>query len=187
MFCYSGPIGGKALFSMAALSDYVVPLLLLTVSCYSLHKRCDSYGRLVQGAAEGLRVLLSIAPSLIILLTAVQMLQAANVAQWMAHYLAPIVSFLGIPVETVPLLLIRPVSGSAALAVGAELIARYGADSTVGLTAAVMLGSTETTFYTICVYFGAAGVRKTRYAIPAALIADFVGFLVASTSVRWLF
>ena len=90
-------------------------------------------------------------------------------------------------VKTAPLLLIRPVSGSAALAVGADLIARYGVDSTIGLTAAVMLGSTETTFYTICVYFGAARIQKTRYAIPAALIADFTGFLVASVTVRWFF
>ena len=85
------------------------------------------------------------------------------------------------------LLLIRPLSGSAALAVGAELMAAHGPDSLVGRTAAVMLGSTETTFYTVSVYFGACGVKKTRYAIPAALIADVVGFLAASWSVRMFF
>ena len=82
---------------------------------------------------------------------------------------------------------IRPISGSAALAVGADLMAQYGPDSAIGRTAAVMLGSTETTFYTISVYFGAAGVKKTRYAIPAALIADLTGFCVASWMVRWMF
>ena len=85
------------------------------------------------------------------------------------------------------LVLIRPISGSAALAVGSEIMATYGADSLVGRTAAVMLGSTETTFYTISVYFGAAGIRKTRYTLLAALVADLVGFLMASLSCRFLF
>lgn len=94
---------------------------------------------------------------------------------------------LGIPPETVGLLLIRPVSGSGALGVGSELIQRYGPDSLIGRTAAVMLGSTETTFYTIAVYFGAAGIRDTRYAIPAALCADLCGFVAASWAVRLFF
>ena len=85
------------------------------------------------------------------------------------------------------LVLIRPISGSAALAVGAELMGRYGVDSAIGRTAAVMLGSTETTFYTISVYFGAAGIRNTRYTVPAALFADFVGFFMASWTVKFLF
>ena len=85
------------------------------------------------------------------------------------------------------LVLVRPLSGSAALAVGAELMAEYGVDSLVGRTAAVMLGSTETTFYTISVYFGAAGISKTRYTLPAALFADFVGFFMAAMTVRWMF
>ena len=85
------------------------------------------------------------------------------------------------------LVFIRPISGSAALAVGAELMAQYGVDSPIGRTVAVMLGSTETTFYTIAVYFGSAGIRKTRYAVPAALIADLTAFLAAGFAVRLLF
>jgi spore maturation protein B len=85
------------------------------------------------------------------------------------------------------LVLVRPLSGSAALAVGAELMAEHGPDSVIGRTVAVMLGSTETTFYTISVYFGAAGIHKTRYTVPAALFADFVGFFMASLTVRLLF
>ena len=84
------------------------------------------------------------------------------------------------------LVLIRPFSGSAALAIGAELMTRYGVDSLIGRTSAIMLGTTETTFYAISVYFGAAGIRKTRYTIPAALIADLTGFLMASLTARWL-
>ena len=84
-------------------------------------------------------------------------------------------------------MLIRPLSGSAALAVGTELMSTYGVDSQIGRTAAVMLGSTETTFYTVSVYFGAAGIRKTRYTVPAALIADFTGFFVASLTTKLFF
>ena len=98
------------------------------------------------------------------------MLRASGLLDWLAQALAPVLHLLGIPPETVGLLLIRPVSGSGALGVGSELIQRYGPDSLIGRTAAVMLGSTETTFYTIAVYFGAAGIRDTRYAIPAALL-----------------
>ena len=98
--------------------------------------------------------------------------------------LSPLFSFFGIPPETAILVLIRPISGSAALAVGAELMAQYGVDSQIGRTVAVMLGSTETTFYTVSVYFGAAGARPSRACIPAALFADFVGFFMASLTVR---
>ena len=94
---------------------------------------------------------------------------------------------LGIPPETAPLMLIRPVSGSGALAVASELMAAHGPDSTVGRVAAVMMGSTETTFYTIAVYFGSAGIVRTRHTVPAALAADFTGFLAAAWTVRLFF
>ena len=132
-------------------------------------------------------MLLTIAPALIVLLGAVGMLRSSGALEAFSAVLSPVLEFLGIPAETVLLLLIRPLSGSAALAVGAELIAVHGPDSLVGRTAAVMLGSTETTFYTVSVYFGACGVKKTRYAIPAALIADFMGFLAASWTVKLFF
>ena len=103
-----------------------------------------------------------------------------------AELAKPVFSVFGIPPETAPLVLVRPISGSAALAVGADLMQQYGVDSLIGRTAAVMLGSTETTFYTVSVYFGAAGIKKTRYTIPAALFADLVGFFMASLTARFL-
>ena len=115
------------------------------------------------------------------------MLRASGAVELLANLLAPCFRFLGIPPETALLVLIRPISGSAALAVGAELMAQYGVDSQIGRTVAVMLGSTETTFYTISVYFGSAGIKKTRYTLPAALIADLAGFITASISTRLLF
>ena len=112
------------------------------------------------------------------------MLRASGAVEILSTILAPLFRLVGIPPETAMLVLIRPISGSAALAVGAELMAQYGPDSLIGRTVAVMLGSTETTFYTISVYFGAAGIKKTRYTLPAALFADFVGFFMASVTVR---
>ena len=169
------------------MTDYLIPGLLLLCCLIALRKKENAYDLLLQGGAEGLRMLVSIIPALVLLLTAVTMLRASGAVELIGSFCAPVLQLFGIPPETVMLLLIRPISGSAALAVGAELIGEYGPDSLVGRTAAVMLGSTETTFYTISVYFGAAGIRKTRYTVPAALLADLTGFIMASLSVRLFF
>ena len=168
------------------MSNYLIPLLLLLTSLLVLHKKENVYDTLLTGAAEGLRLLLSLIPALILLMCAVTMLRVSGAMAWISRFLSPVFSFFGIPPETAMLVLIRPFSGSGALAVGTELMATYGADSTIGRTAAIMLGSTETTFYAISVYFGAAGIQKTRYTVPAALIADFTGFFMASLTARWL-
>lgn len=166
------------------MTDYIVPALLLAAALLALRRRENAYDILLSGAADGLKLLASIIPALILLLTAVTMLRASGAMEIISAVTAPVFRFFGIPPETALLVLVRPISGSAALAVGADLMARYGVDSQIGRTVAVMLGSTETTFYTISVYFGAAGVQKTRYTVPAALIADFTGFFVASLTVR---
>lgn len=166
------------------MTDYVVPLLLLTASLLALHKKENAYDHLLSGAADGLKLLVSIVPALVLLLTAVTMLRASGAIEIISGILAPVFNFFDIPPETAMLVLVRPLSGSAALAVGADLMAEYGPDSLIGRTVAVMLGSTETTFYTISVYFGAAGIKKTRYTVLAALFADFVGFFMASLTVR---
>ncbi len=166
------------------MTDYMVPAILLGISLLALHRRENGYDIMLQGAAEGLSLIKSILPVLILLLTAVHMLRASGAVEAFSRMAAPLFSLFGIPPETAMLVFIRPISGSAALAVGAELMAQYGVDSQIGRTAAVMLGSTETTFYTISVYFGAAGIRRTRYTVPAALIADFTGFFVAAFTTR---
>jgi len=168
------------------MTDYIVPLLLFAVCCAALRKKENGYDLMLQGAADGLKLLLRLVPALILLLTAVTMLRSSGAVDIISRFAAPIFSLFGIPPETALLVLIRPISGSAALAVGTELMAQYGVDSPVGRTAAVMLGSTETTFYTISVYFGAAGIKKTRYTVPAALIADFTGFFTASLSAGFM-
>ena len=172
---------------LEVMTDYIVPLILLLAAAFALHRKENAYDLMLQGARDGMGLMASILPSLIFLLTAVYMLRASGAIEVLSNLFRPAFSLLGIPPETAMLVLIRPISGSAALAVGAELMAEYGVDSQIGRTVAVMLGSTETTFYTISVYFGAAGIRKTRYTVPAALFADFVGFFMASLTVRWFF
>ena len=151
-----------------ALSTLIVPVLLTFTACFALGKRVDVYSALTKGAEEGLTVLLHILPSLIALLSAVYMFRASGAMEALGALLAPALDRIGIPAETAPLLFIRPV------------------DSYVGRVAAVMLGSSETTFYTVAVYYGAAGITKTRYTIPAALCADAVMFLASAFFVRLL-
>jgi len=150
-------------------------------------RHINVYDVLTQGAREGVSVLLGILPSLVGLLTAVYMFRASGAMEFLGELLAPLLARLGIPPETAALLFIRPVSGGGALAIGSELMAQHGPDSYIGRCAAVMLGSTETTFYTIAVYFGSAGIRRTRHTIPAALIADLTGFMAAAFAVRIFF
>lgn len=168
------------------LSALLVPALLCFTACFASARGVDVYAALTSGAAEGLNVLLRILPSLVALLSAVCMLRASGALEALSALLAPLLSALGIPSEVAPLLFIRPISGSGALAVGSEIMRFHGVDSYIGRVAAVMLGSSETTFYTVAVYYGAAGITKTRYTIPAALCADAVMFLVSAKAVTLL-
>ncbi|MDO4812589.1 MAG: nucleoside recognition domain-containing protein [Eubacteriales bacterium] len=167
-----------------SLTTLVVPVILCFTACFAMRRRVDVYSALTKGAEEGLTVLLHILPSLIGLLTAVSMFRASGAMEFLGALLAPALDVLGIPAETAPLLFIRPISGSGALAVGSEIMETYGADSYIGRVAAVMLGSSETTFYTIAIYYGSAGIVKTRYTIPAALCADLVMFWASAFAVR---
>ena len=169
------------------MKDYIVPLLLFVPAILTLRKKENAYNLLLDGATEGLDLIRCIAPALVILLSAVTMLRESGAMEAMVSFLSPLLTQLRIPPETAMLMLIRPISGSAALAIGCQLMQQYGVNSLVGITTAVMLGSTETTFYTISVYFGAAGIRKTRYTLPAALFADMVGFLSAAWTTRLFF
>ena len=169
------------------MTNLLVPGLFLAVFAIALHRRIALYDALTDGAADGLRLMGRILPPLIVLLPAAAMLRASGVTERLAAILSPAFSLVGLPPETVPIMLLRPISGSAALAAAADLMAVHGPDSRVGLVSAVMLGSTETTFYTISVYFGAAKIRLTRHAVPAALIADLTGFVSAALAVRLFF
>lgn len=167
--------------------ELLIPLLFLLAGSFAIARRQDVYAALLSGAQRGLRLLATLAPTLIVLLSVVTFLRQSGFFELLSTWLRPLFSRLGIPAELAPLMLIRPLSGSAALAVGTDLMRQHGVDSLIGKTAAVMLGSSETTFYTISVYFGAAGVKRTRYAIPAALCADVTGFFCSALFARLFF
>lgn len=157
------------------------PLTLLGLLCLlGTQKGLDVYGALRDGAAKGLKLVWELIPALLPLFAWIACLRASGLAEAFCRLLAPLLVALGVPPETGLLMLLRPLSGGGAAALAAELMEHYGADSLIGRTAAVMIGSSETTFYVIVVYFSAAGVRRTRWAVPAALCADLCCFLSAA-------
>lgn len=166
------------------LTDLIIPGVLALVSLAGLRRKQNIFALLTEGATDGLTLTARMLPNLVVLLCAVQLFRDSGAMDLIVDIMSPTLSFLGIPPETAPLVLIRPLSGSGALAIAADIMSTYGPDSLIGRTAAVMLGSTETTFYTIAVYFGAAGIKNTRYAIPAALAADLTGFVMAALTAR---
>lgn len=165
----------------------IIPLIIAGTAMIALSKKTDVYSSLTTGIGDGLKVVVRIFPALVALLSAYYMLRASGALDAFTILMTPVFNILGIPPEMASLVLIRPLSGSGALAVGSELITHHGPDSLIGRTTAIMLGSTETTFYTIAVYFGAAKIKRTRYAIPAALLAEFVGVITASLVTKLMF
>ena len=159
-------------------------LLPLAVGVTAVLRGVDVFSAMADGARRGFSVMERVLPSLVCLLPAVYMLRASGALDALTRLAAPVLEKAGIPAEAAGLMLLRPLSGSAALAAGSELMARYGPDSVVGRTAAVMLGSTETTFYVLTVYFGGLEIKSSRRAVAAALIADAVGFLAAARCAR---
>lgn len=171
---------------MKLICDLAVPLLLATVGIYAVLGKTDVFPALIDGARKGLKTVLDMLPPLVMLFPAIYMLRASGALDAMSRLLSPLLELLGIPSELGVLALLRPISGGAATAAASELIATHGADSRIGRIAAVMLGSSETTFYVVAVYFGAAKVKKTRWAIPAALCADLAVFIFSALSVEYL-
>lgn len=169
------------------MSTLLVPLIVVCIAAWALYKRVDIFSAMCAGAKDGLKTAFGILPSLCVLLPVVYMLRASALPEALAGLLAPLLDILGIPGETAALMLLRPVSGSGALAIGSDIMSTYGADSYIGRVASVMLGSTETSLYVIAVYFGSLGIKNTRHAVPAALVADIAGFIMAALSVRLVF
>lgn len=168
------------------MTDYLIPVLMAGILLYGLVRGVDLYDALVCGIRQGLSTCGQIFPAILVMLTAVTMLRASGAVDLLAHFLAPLSEPLGIPAQCLPLALLRPFSGSGALSVGSAVIAETGPDSTAGRVAAVMLGSSETSFYTIAVYSAYLGLKNTRYALPAALCADLAAFLMSGIAVRLL-
>ena len=164
----------------------LVPALLCAVMAYGLYRRVNVYDALLQGMREGLQVCLSIFPALLTMLVCITMLRASGAIDGLSALLAPAARALGMPPDCLPLALLRPFSGSGALAVGSSVMEAAGPDSMAGRVAAVMLGSSDTSFYTIAVYSAALGLKDTRYTLKAALCADLAAFLMSGMAVRLL-
>ena len=171
---------------MSAFSQMTVPLLLGCAILTAALRGVDVYAAMTAGAGKGLRLLAQILPALLVLFPAIALFRASGLPELLARLLRPVFTRLGVPEETALLMLLRPLSGSGALAAAAEIIGRCGPDSLAGRTAAVMTGSSETTFYVIAVYLGAAGSGEGRRVLPAALLADLACFLSSAWICRLL-
>lgn len=165
------------------ITDFIVPVLFAGILIFGFARRVEVFSVFCGGAEEGLKTTADILPALILLLISVGMLQASGAVELLTELLAPVCGAVGFPPECMQMVLLRPFSGSGAIAVYDNIAAECGADSFAGRVAAVLLGSSETTFYTIAVYFTAVKVRKTRYAVPAALTADCTAWIVAGVTV----
>ncbi len=169
------------------ISVFVLPTLIVGFPLYGLYKRVPVYEEFVEGAKEGFEVAVRIIPYLVAILFAIGMFRASGAMDFLIEGLRPLLSVIGIPADVIPMGIIRPLTGSGSAAVVLDMINQFGEDSILVKMAATMFGSTETTFYVIAVYFGAAGIKKTRHAVPVGLIADATAFIAAVFVVRWLF
>lgn len=160
--------------------------MIFFIVIFGLLKKVDVFDTFLIGAKDGFDSTISILPSLVGLITAITMLKSSGALEIISKSLEPIANFLSIPKELFPLAILRPISGSGALAFIDRIFSDYGVDSLIGRVASVMMGSTETTFYTIAVYFGSVKIKNTKHAIPSALAADFTGFIMSVLSVRLL-
>lgn len=172
---------------MDKLGVYAIPAVVFLIVVFGLMRGVPVFDTFVAGAKEGFSSSISILPSLVGLMMAVAMLSASGALDILASLLSPIARLLGLPAQVMPLALIKPVSGSGATAVLVQIFQNNGTESFAGRVAAVMSGSTETTFYAIAVYFGSVGIKKTRHTIPAAITADLTAFIVSALTVKLFF
>jgi spore maturation protein SpmB len=173
--------------SVNALSILAIPFLLSFFPVYAATRGIKVYEEFVEGAKESFGVILKIIPFLVTMLVAISMFKGAGGIDLLARVLAPVLTPLHFPTDLLPLALMRPLSGSATLAILTDIIHRLGADNIVSLMAATIYGSTETTFYVAAVYFGSVGVKQTRHAIPAGLLGDLAGVIASVIVCRAVF
>ncbi|MEG1879737.1 MAG: spore maturation protein [Oscillospiraceae bacterium] len=165
---------------MRYISVFAVPILIAGFIIFGFIKKVDVYDCFVEGAKDGLQSMVKIIAPLVGLLVGITMFRASGALDILAKILSPLTGLINLPKEVVPLALLRPVSGSASIAIVNDIFANNGPDSIAGLIASVMMGSTETTFYTVAVYFGTVGIKNVRHTIFAALLADATGIILAT-------
>ena len=172
---------------MKDLSNYILPTIVVLIVLYGGFKGVDVFNVFIDGAKNGFKTVFNIIPSLIALLLSINMLKASGGLDVLLTLLSPIGDFLGIPRDIIPLTILSPISGSGSLGVYEGILKDFGPDSFIGRCASVMMGSTETTFYTLALYYGSIGVKKTRHTVPSALCADFTSFILSPRFVKVFF
>lgn len=171
---------------MTYISTFSVPLMIALFVGLGLFRRVGVYDCFVEGAKDGLQSIVGIIPPLIGLMVAINMFRASGALELLANLLSPLLNALHLPSDVLPLALLRPISGSASTAIVTDIFKNLGPDSPAGTIASVMMGSTETTFYTVAVYFGAVGIKNNRHTLTAALAADITGILLSILVANWM-
>lgn len=161
------------------ISIIAMPLIILIILLNGIKEKMNVFDIFLKGAVDGLEIVLKILPTLIGLFFAIGMLRSSGILDFITNSISPILNFFSIPKEIIPLTLLRPISGSASMAVATDIIEQNGVDSFIGRLAAIIMGSTETTIYTIAVYASSVRIKNTRFALPASLLADIVGMVVS--------
>ena len=162
------------------ISTIAVPVVIIIIVIYGIADKKKVYDIFVEGATEGMSIVIKIFPTLLGIFLAVRVLRSSGLLEIITRAVAVFTNKVGLPSEVMPLAMLRPISGSASLAVATDIMKTYGVDSKIGLITSTIMGSTETTFYTIAIYTGSIGVKKIRFVLVAALIADFVGMLTSA-------
>lgn len=165
---------------MKYISVYAIPVFIVSFIVFGIIRKVNVYECFVEGAKSGIESMFGIIAPLVGLMVAISMFRESGALEIIAKAISPILSYVGLPAEVLPLSILRPISGSASLALVTDIFKTYGPDSQIGKIASVMMGSTETTFYTIAVYFGAVGIKNTRHTIPSALSADLTGIIFSA-------
>lgn len=166
------------------MTNFIIPLIIVLIFLYALFKKVDIFKSFINGAKEGIKTSISILPTLIGLMAIVGMVSCSGAIDFLSYLLSPLTSFLHIPPEAVPIGLLRPFSGSGSLTLLDNLLNNVSPDSYLGTVCSVLVCCSETTFYTLTVYFGAVNISKTRYALPCALIGDFSALLLSVYTVN---
>jgi spore maturation protein B len=165
----------------------IIPIIVGAVTIYGMLKGVKVYECFVEGAKDGITICIKIFPYLLAMLIAVGVFRASGVLGYLTTLIAPLVNIIGLPSEIVPLVFIKPLSGSGAMGVFTDILKQYGADSAIGVTASIIMGTTETIFYTLTVYYGAVGIKKIRHTLWAAILADITAIIMAVTLARYIF
>ncbi len=173
--------------AIGVLSVFVIPLILVGFPLYGLYKRVPVYESFVEGAKEGFAVAVRIIPYLVAILFAVAMFRESGAMDFLVSALSPVLAVIGFPAEVLPMAIVRSLTGSGSAGLVVDMISEYGEDSIFVKMAAVMFGSSETTFYVIAVYFGAVNIKRTRHAVAAGLTADLAAALIAVWLVQLIY